>query len=755
MKLVIVESPAKAKTIKKYLGKGYEVIASKGHIVDLPKSDIGIDFENNFKPTYEIKNAKSLKEIKKNFKQAECLILAMDQDREGEAIAWHIARQFKLIKDSGEKTQKKIPFFRIVFTEITQNAIQEAIKIPRDIDMNLVNAQQARRILDRIVGYKLSPLLWKKLMFGLSAGRVQSVALRLIVDRETERDKFQPQEYWNFFSNLNKKNSSKDVQIIIKKEEISKEGVEKDEVQEESIRDKRLDLLKFCLIKIDDKKAELTKETQIIKIIEDVKKGKWLINDIKSTQTERKPNPPFNTSVLQQAAANKFGYSASRTMKIAQQLYEGGLITYMRTDSFNIASQAVEMLRKYILQSFGKEYLPSATRLYKSKSKVAQEAHEAIRPTDINKKPDALKINVDQKKLYDLIWKRTIASQMTNALIENVTVSIKIERYNFEISGQKIIFEGFLAIHADKVKEVFMPKLKVGQELFLEIIEAEQKHTEPPVRYTEASLIKALEANGIGRPSTYAPIITTIIARKYIEKDGKNLVPTLIGEVLTKLLVDHFAKILDIQFTANMEDDLDKVAEGNEDWIKLLSNFYNVFKNDLIKGEKSIIKNDYVILGKSKEKCPLCGKKMEIKLGRFSPFLSCVDFPKCKGIKPLIDKNHPQIDIESEDFISKYEPIPKTDDGRNYILKKSRFGYFWAHPDYPKVKDIKPLETNEQINFKLFGKAPKSKEGKDMILHRGRFGYFWSHPDYPTKKEIQKIDNKRLQEMKKELGLIN
>ena len=755
MKLVIVESPAKAKTIKKYLGKGYEVIASKGHIVDLPKSDIGIDFENKFKPTYEVKNAKALKEIKQNVKNAESLILAMDQDREGEAIAWHIARQLKMVKDNGDKLPKKIPLSRIVFTEITQNAIQAAVQKPRDLDMDLVNAQQARRVLDRIVGYKLSPLLWKKLMFGLSAGRVQSVALRLIVDRETERDKFKPEEYWNFFSYLNKSDEKKTIKIEIKKQEVIKEDMKLANLMQEKVDEVNNDLLKFTLNKINGKKAELSKEEEVVEIVKKVKNEKWIIEDIKASKTERKPNPPFNTSMLQQAAANKFGYSASRTMKIAQQLYESGLITYMRTDSFNLATQAIDMLRSYISKNFGKEYIPSSPRFYSSKSKVAQEAHEAIRPTDTNKKSESLNINTDQKKLYELIWKRTIASQMANALMENMTVSITIKEYTFEISGQKIVFPGFLAIHADKVKEFLMPKLKVGQELFLELLQAEQKHTEPPARFSEATLIKALESYGIGRPSTYAPIITTIISRKYIEKEGKYLYPTLIGKALTKLLVDHFSSILDIQFTANMEDDLDNVAEGKVDWVKLLSDFWKGFEKDLAKGEKNINKNEYVILGKSKEACPICGKKMEIKLGRFSPFLSCVDFPKCKGIKALVDKNNPVINTESEDFKSKYKPVPLTDDKRNYALKKSRYGYFWAHPDYPKIKDIKPLEVNDQINLQLFGKTPKSRDGKDMILRRGKFGYYWAHPDYPKKKEIQKIDNKQLREKKKEMGLIN
>jgi DNA topoisomerase-1 len=747
MKLVIVESPAKAKTIKKYLGKDYEVIASKGHIVDLPKSEIGIDFEHNYKPTYVVKNAKSLKEIKKDFKNASSLILAMDQDREGEAIAWHIARELKLINDEGKKSKKKVEFYRIVFTEITKEAIQKAAQNPREIDMDLVNAQQARRVLDRIVGYKLSPLLWKKLMFGLSAGRVQSVALRLIVDRESEREQFIKDEFWNFFSHLTKESSSKKPIINIK-------HFDPDKVISQELTTEVSDDYKFSLVKINERPVKLSDEKQVLEIISKVKDAQWVINDIKSNQSERKPSPPFSTSILQQASANKFGYSASKTMKIAQQLYESGLITYMRTDSFNVSAQAISSIRDYISKNYGSEYIPASPKIYLSKSKVAQEAHEAIRPTDISKKGDDLKINTDQKRLYDLIWKRTMASQMANAILENNTIIINLGIYKFELIGQKVIFQGFLAVHSDKVKETFLPKFKIGQELFCNTLEAEQKYTEPPARYSEATLIKDLEANGIGRPSTYAPIITTILSRKYIEKEGKYLLPTYIGKALIKLLVDHFKEIMEIQFTANMEDDLDLVAEGKKDWIKLLDGFYKDFNKALITGDKKINKNDYVVLGKSDEKCPICKKKMIIKLGRFSPFLSCKDFPKCKGIKPLVDKETEQIDTNSEDFKSKYKDSPLTEDGRNYSLKRSRFGYFWAHPDYPKVKDARTLELNEQKILELFGKSPKSSDGKDMILQRGRFGYFWAHPDYPKKKELQKIDNKQINIIKKDLGLI-
>lgn len=747
MNLVIVESPAKAKTIEKYLGKNYHVLASKGHVVDLPKSDLGIDLDHNFKPTYIIKNEVALDAIKKAAKGVDTLILAVDPDREGEAIGWHIARQLKLIKDNGEMVSKaKHKLVRIVFTEITKEAITSAVENPRSIDMNLVNAQQTRRILDRIVGYKLSPLLWKKLMFGLSAGRVQSVALKLIVDRELEREAFKPEEYWNLFSLLDKKSFDGKVKLII-----NKQDVEAPEILPLPVSDTAF---KFTLIKFKDKKIKLVNEADTHKVIKAVQAGEWIIKDIETKKVTRSPNPPFNTSTMQQAAANQLGMNANRTMKIAQQLYEMGHITYMRTDSFNLSTEAINKIREYILKTFGKEYIPTTPRFYKTKSKVAQEAHEAIRPTHNNSLAKDLKATPEQQRLYDLIWKRTMACQMSDALMETANILVNVVDYGFQLQGQKVLFSGFYAVHADKVKEVELPNLSVDQKLFLRILQSDQHFTDPPARYTEATLIKALEANGIGRPSTYAPIISTIQARKYVEKDGRFLLPTLVGRALNTLMVDHFPKIVDVKFTAQMEDDLDEVANGSKDWIKTLSEFWKDFEKTLIKGEKTIDKNKYLILGKSKEKCPECGKKMLIKLGRFSPFLSCADFPKCKGMKSLETDQGPKVDIESEDFKSKYKDPPKTDDGRIYLLKRSKYGYFWAHPDYPKVKDAKTLELTDDLLVKVYGKSPKADDGKKMVLRRSRFGFFWTHPDYPKVKQIVKINNKDIQEKRTEFGLL-
>jgi DNA topoisomerase I len=744
MKLVVVESPAKAKTIEKYLGKGYRVIASKGHVIDLPQSELGIDIENKFKPKYVTKNKASLDNIKKEFKNADELILAVDPDREGEAIGWHIARALKIIKSNGQKASADKPLSRIVFTEITKDAVNLAVKNPRQIDMNLVNAQQTRRILDRLVGYQLSPLLWKKMMYGLSAGRVQSVALRLVVEKELEREAFKSEEYWNLFSLLDtrKVDVAPEVKLVKKAETDAVEVPEKDPG------------LRFTLTTFKDKKYRIASETEVNKVIATVKDKAWIIADVNSKAAKRSPNPPLNTSTLQQTAANILGMGASRTMKIAQQLYEHGFITYMRTDSFSLSAQAVTAIRGFIAQEFGKNYIPASPRFYKTKSKVAQEAHEAIRPTDIGKTPQTSGLSGEQLRLYEVIWKRTVACQMADALIENGTIRIKVGDYGFELTGLKLVFPGFLAVKADKVKEVELPELKAGQELYLLGINAEQKFTDPPARYSEATLIKALEANGIGRPSTYAPILTNIVSKKYIEKEGKYLAPTLLGRALSRLLVDHFSTIMDIKFTAGMEDDLDNIANGEVDWLKFLKDFYSGFEKALTKGGKNIKKENYLILGTSEEKCPTCGKVMQIKLGRFSPFLSCVDFPKCKGMLSMASKIEDQIDIENEDFKSKYKTPPQTDDGRAYSLKKSRFGFFWAHPDYPKVKDTQSLELQDGMVATLFGITPVADDGKQMQLRRSRFGYFWAHPDYPQVKQIRKIDNKQLQEKKKELGLL-
>lgn len=745
MNIVIVESPSKAKTIEKYLGKSYKVLASKGHVVDLPKSSLAIDVEHDFAPEYEVKNPTVLKSIRNELKNADSLLLAVDPDREGEAIGWHIARELKLIDKNGlvnTRAKLKLPVKRIVFTEITKDAVVNALSAPRDIDINLVNAQQTRRVLDRLVGYKLSPLLWKKLMFGLSAGRVQSVALRLIVEKEQEREAFKSEEYWNIYAYLLESKINKPLRIVINK---AGEENEANNIDSKAIR--------FQMVKEKGVKTKIKNEEDVKSIIDKVKSGQWVVKGIIKKVGTRSPSPPFNTSSLQQSAAIQLGYSASRTMKIAQQLYEQGHITYMRTDSFNLSEQARASIAKFIKSEFGSDYLPSIPRIFKTKSKVAQEAHEAIRPVNIEKNSLTLNLNTDQKKLYDLIYKRVLASQMADARVESNKINVNVDNYDFEAEGIKIIFPGFLAAKSDKVKESVVPQYQEGQILFLEKLEGYQKFTEPPARFTEASLIKALEAFGIGRPSTYAPILTTILSRKYIEKDGKYLVPTLVGRSLIKLLIDHFPSIVDVGFTAKMEDDLDDIANGKKDWVGTLVDFYTPFEKGLLKAEKIIEKDKYNIVGNSDEKCPECGSKMVIKLGRFSPFQSCSKFPKCKGILPLNNKEQESIDVKSPDFLSKYNPGPKTDDGRDYNLKKSRFGYFWAHPDYPKIKDAKPLELTSQMQKVLFGDNPVEK-GIRYELKKSKFGYFWAHPDYPKVKSIVKINSKAIRIKAKDLGLI-
>jgi DNA topoisomerase I len=741
--LVIVESPAKAKTIKKYLGKGYDVIASKGHIVDLPKSELGVDVDNNFKPKYVVTKEAALSAIKKEFKKAKNLILAVDLDREGEAIGWHIAKELKLINDKGDIISRKYGLERIVFTEITKDAIQSAIKSPREINMNLVDAQQARRVLDRIVGYKLSPLLWKKIRFGLSAGRVQSVALRLIVDREEERNAFIADEYWSIKANLSKKSLNKKVDLLVKKNE------------DEKIEEKDNGYY-FELVKIDNKKPNITEEDQAKKIVSEIKQLDWVISSIESKITERSPKPPFTTSTLQQAASGRLGYSAKQTMRIAQKLYEAGLITYMRTDSVVMSKDALNAARDYINKNIGKDYLPEKINIYKGKSKTAQEAHEAIRPSDFKKSPDSLKLTDADFKLYRLIWNRALASQMKKAKIENSKAVIDVSKYKFQITGQRIIFDGFLKLYKDSINEVDLPKFKEGQQLFPHEFIAAQHFTQPPPRYSEATLVKALESHDIGRPSTYAPTISTIITRKYVEKEGRYLKPTDTGTVVNKLLVKHFPEIVDTSFTSEIEDQLDKVALGEKQWQELVKDFYKPFIKQLEKKDEELKREDFTVIGKSNWKCPECKKKMVVKLGRYGRFLSCSNFPDCKGMRSEDGRTEEDIakEAKSEKFLKIYKPSPKTKDDRDFILKNGRFGQFWAHPDYPKVKDARPLEYTPKIFKKIYGTTPKTSDGKKMILRRGRFGEFWAHPDYPDKKEVIRIKKKEVDEKKRELGLI-
>jgi len=600
MQLIIVESPTKAKTLQSFLGSKYRVLSSYGHIRDLPRGDLGVDIENNFKPKYIIptKSKKTINLLKDEVKKADLTILATDEDREGEAIAWHLAQALSL--------NNKNPYQRIAFHEITKSAIEQALKNPRKIDMKLVDAQQARRVLDRIVGYKLSPFLWKKIARGLSAGRVQSVTVKLVVEREREIEKFQPQEYWSIIALLQK------------------------------IKDGEFEA---TLIKEDNKvipKLGIKAKDEADKIVKDLEGAEYKVQNIEKKETKKNPLPPFTTSTLQQTAFRRFRLSAKQTMRIAQNLYERGFITYHRTDSLNLSSLALGTAKKFISQNYGQNYWQF--RKYKAKGR-AQEAHEAIRPSYPNKTPDKLKIQAklddNQFKLYDLIWRRFIACQMAQAVFDSTSIDIQAKNYIFRATGQTMKFDGFLKIYPIKFEEAIIPDLKKEEILELIKLNPQQHFTQPPARYTEASLIKALEAEGIGRPSTYAPIISTIQERNYIEKNEKRYFqPTEIGLVVNDLLVEHFPKIVDIKFTANMEQDLDKVAQGQKKWKKLIEEFYSPFSQNLEKKYKEVSKKEFTETPTEK-KCPKCGAPLLIRLGKFGKFYACSKFPKCKYTESL------------------------------------------------------------------------------------------------------------------------
>lgn len=609
--LVVVESPAKAKTIKKYLGKNYSVTASNGHIRDLPKSQLGIDVENNFEPKYITIRGKGdlLSKLKKEAKAAKKVFLATDPDREGEAISWHLATALGI----DEKNT-----YRITFNEITKTAVQTAVKNPRQIDMNLVDAQQARRVLDRIVGYKISPLLWKKVKKGLSAGRVQSVATRLVVDREKEIEAFIPKEYWNIDVKLNKTGDKK----------------------------------KFPAHFYGDKngKIELNNEEQVSEILSAINGAKYIVKDVIMKEKLRNPAPPFITSTLQQEASRKLNFTSRRTMQAAQQLYEGveikgrgtvGLITYMRTDSLRIADEAKAAAFSFIKSTYGDSYAPKTPRTYKT-GKNAQDAHEAIRPSDVTITPDEIKdkVNADLYKVYKIIWERFVASQMASAVFDTVAVNVDANGYIFKANGSTVKFPGFMKIYVESADtkdddDGSLPVLEKGEELKMTKLEDSQHFTEPPARYTEASLIKAMEEEGIGRPSTYAPTITTILARNYVSRKGKVLHPTELGTVITELMKEYFKDIVDIEFTANMEEKLDDVEEGKVDWVKVISDFYGPFEKTLRIAEDEIGKitiEDEV----SDVKCEKCGRMMVYKMGKYGKFLACPGFPDCRNAKPII-----------------------------------------------------------------------------------------------------------------------
>ena len=610
-KLIIVESPAKANTIKKFLGGSTKVVASMGHIRDLPKSKLGVDIENDFEPEYINIRGKGdlIKELKKDAKSSKKVYLATDPDREGEAIAWHLSKILDV--DDSKIT-------RVTFNEITKTAVQKAIKEPRDIDINLVDAQQARRVLDRIVGYKISPVLWKKVRRGLSAGRVQSVAVKLIVDREEEIEKFIPEEYWNIYVKLLDEKSKKTFEAKF----YGKDG----------------------------KKQEVHNKEQVDKILSGIENAKYIVEDVKKGEKKRNPAPPFTTSTMQQEASRKLGFTLKKTMSVAQGLYEGvkipekgtvGLITYMRTDSTRISEEARAAAKKHIVEEYGENYYEN--RYYKT-NKEAQDAHEGIRPTYADLEPDKIKESLtnDQYKLYKLIYNRFMASQMTAAVYDTMSVTIDANNYTFKANGQNLKFKGFMTLYVEGTDEKqeeevgIIPELEVKQEVKKQKIEPKQSFTEPPARYTEASLVKALEEKGIGRPSTYSPTITTILERRYIEKVQKQLMPTELGKVVNKLLVENFSDVVNVEFTANIENQFDNIAEGKENWRKMISDFYGPFEENLEKVEKEL-EHVEMVEEVSDVKCEKCGRMMVYKYGKFGKFLACPGYPECKNTKAIVE----------------------------------------------------------------------------------------------------------------------
>lgn len=665
--LVIVESPAKSKTISKFLGKDFTVSACMGHIIDLPKRKMGVDVKNNFAPEYVIipERKKNLSQLKKDAKGKEHIYLAPDPDREGEAISWHLSKAL------GQ--DKKVQ--RVTFHEITKEAVLEAFRHPHALDINLINAQQARRILDRIVGYSLSPLLWKKVSRGLSAGRVQSVAVKMIVEREREIQAFIPVEYWDIEAELKK-------QLSVASHQLSE-------------KDKMPFIAK--LEKMEDRKVEIKTKEEADKLVDEISRQLFVVAGIKDSKKKRNPLPPFTTSKLQQEAFNKLHFSVSKTMKIAQELYEGvelgkketvGLITYMRTDSVNISKEAQREARDYILKKFGDKYYPEYPNVYKSR-KSAQEAHEAVRPTVPLHDPGAIKkfLTSDQHRLYELIWNRFVSSQMSPAVYNVISVDITAGRFLFKATGTTVIFDGFTVLYptqdnGEKEEKRLLPKLVAGERLDLIKLSSDQHFTKPPPRYSDASLVKALEENGIGRPSTYAPTISTIVVRNYVRREKGYLSPTELGIVVTDLLLQYFPKILDEKFTAQMEEDLDKIEEGKMDWIKVLHVFYRPFSFEL-KMAHSYMKSVKKEVTPTDQVCELCGRPMVIKWGRRGKFLSCSGFPECKNAKT----------------IGSGIKCPQEGCGGELVERRSRRGMFYGCSNYPKCTYIAnrlPEETQIQ-----------------------------------------------------------
>ena len=682
-KLVIVESPAKANTIKKFLGGSTKVVASMGHIRDLPKSKLGVDVENDFEPEYINIRGKGdlIKSLKKDAKKAKKVYIATDPDREGEAIAWHLAN---ILASESDKIT------RVTFNEITKNAVQKAIKEPRNIDINLVDAQQARRVLDRIVGYKMSPVLWKKVKRGLSAGRVQSVAVKLIVDREEEIEKFIPEEYWNIYADLEERDCKKNFEAKF----IGKNG----------------------------KKQEIHSEEEINQILKDLDKAKYIVEEVKKGEKKRTPAPPFTTSTMQQEASRKLGFTLKKTMSVAQGLYEGvkipekgtiGLITYMRTDSTRISEVARAAAKEHIIKTYGENYYEN--RYYKT-NKEAQDAHEAIRPTYSDLEPDSIKesLTKDQYKLYKLIYNRFMASQMSPAVYNTMSVTIDANNYKFRATGQTIKFKGFMILYVESTdskeeeKEGLLPEIQENQELKLNKLNPKQSFTEPPARYTEASLVKTLEEKGIGRPSTYSPTITTILERRYIEKIQKQLSPTELGKIVNKLLTENFTDVINVEFTAKIENEFDEIAEGKEHWKKMIRDFYGPFEKEIEKVEKEL-EHVELVDEVSDVQCDKCGRMMVYKYGKYGKFLACPGYPECKNAKPIIET----IDVPCPKCGATVQ-VRKTKKRRNYYIcennPKSCDYISWNKPKKGEKWNPEEAEELKKETAKTTKKATQKKK---------------------------------------------
>jgi len=739
--LVIVESPAKAKTINKYLGSDYKVLASIGHIKDLPSKDLGVDVQNGFEPTYELipdakkrNNRRTVSDLKKAAKEAETIFLAADPDREGEAICQHLAEEIV------PKRPAK-PFYRVMFNEITKKAIKEAFNHPKEVNKNLVDAQQARRVLDRLVGYKVSPILWKTIGGKLSAGRVQTVAVRMVVEREREIEAFKQTEYWTIHANLSAKLPPNFDAKLFKIEELT---------------------VKTSNFGEDLKKNEvhLKDEKSAGDIVKEAEKQTFIVDSVTTKERKRNPVPPFITSKLQQEASRKLGFPVKKTMMVAQKLYEGvdvgeegavGLITYMRSDSIRVSDTALSEVREFIGGNYGDKYLPAAAIHYKGK-KDAQDAHEAIRPTDINRTPDNLKsfLSSDELKLYTLIWKRFVASQMMPAIFDQTTIDIKAGRFTFRSTGSVQKFDGFLKVYQegrdekadDDDEEKTLPKVEKGEQLKLNRITPEQHFTEPPPRYTEATLVKALEEKGIGRPSTYAAIMTTIQDRDYVDRLEGRFHPTPLGTTVNDMLVQNFDDIFNTTYTAQMEESLDEIEDGKLDWRVAMQTFYDKFSGDLEKATENI-KNIKKQAIPTDEICEKCGAGMVIKFGRFGKFLACANYPECQTTREVASKQSADSSQTGENGeVTAAEEVPACENcGKPMALKKGRFGSFYGCTGYPECKNIRKIAKSGEVKtvappVEIDEKCPDC--GKNLAIRQGRFGEFTACSDYPKCKYIKR-----------------